>query len=172
MHDTCNPVHENIKSRKEQHHLNRDEELPAVVPGAPANSPCRKEHSPQCTWALAPSGTEAPRGTGLWNRSWAPALPGLGGVRSAWAGTLPHLLISALSRPQGSEQHSCPGPHVPCLCHSRGFRMATSRDVSQGGRGSFCARPRALPAAAVSGAPSAALSSQSRAGYADGLSCC
>uniref|UniRef100_A0A8C0VAE4 Deoxyuridine 5'-triphosphate nucleotidohydrolase n=1 Tax=Cyanistes caeruleus TaxID=156563 RepID=A0A8C0VAE4_CYACU len=34
-------------------------ELPAVAPGAPAISPCRKEPSPQCTWALA----------ALWHRS-------------------------------------------------------------------------------------------------------
>ena len=100
-----------------------------------------------------------------------------GSVRSAWAGTLPHLLISVLARPQGSEQHLCHGPHVPCLCPSRRFRIATSRDMSQGGQGSFYARPCALPAAAASasaalGVPSAALSLQSRAASADGLSCC
>lgn len=137
--------------------------------------PVGRSTDPNAPWLWLPSGREAPGGTGLWGRRWAPALPGLGGGRSASEGTLPHLLISALPGPQGSEQHSCPGPHVPCLCHSPGFRMATGRDVSQRGRASSCGRPRALPAAAAAaavGAPGAAPSPQSRGAFAYGWSRC
>ena len=149
----ANPSHEKNNSRTHSFCLLTDAKscqqlFQVLLPTAPVGRSTAP--SARGLWlplAQKPLGREGPE---TWNRSWAPALPGLGGVRSAWAGTLPHLLISALSRPQGSEQHSCPGPHVPCLCHSRGFRMATSRDVSQGGRGSFCARPHALPAAAES----------------------
>ena len=110
------PSMKKIHSRKEQNHLT-------------GTKSCQQWLQVLLSTALVGRST-APSAGGLW-LLWHRSPPGhrsvgqepgtstaraRGGVSSAWAGTLPHLLISVLPGPQGSEQHSCHGPHVPCLC--------------------------------------------------------
>lgn len=170
---TANPFHEKKHSRKEQHHLTATkcchQLLQALLPTAPVGWSTALNAS----WLWLPCGTEAPPGhRSLGQEPGTSAARARGSGRSASAGTLPvHLLMSLRPGPQGSEQHSCPAPHVPRLCHTTTFRMATRRDVSHGGRASFCGS--ALPVAAAlatTGAPSATQSLQSRGTFAYGLS--